>query len=267
MAKTGLVKAGPRVLFWDIETSHNLVAAFKLFGEDYIPHTNLMQERFIICACWQWLGEDKVHSVSTIDDPKRYEKDHTDDYHVVSTLLEVLSEADIIVAHNGDAYDTKFLKGRALIHKLLPLPPIKSIDTLKVAKANFLLNSNRLDYIGKKLGLGGKKETKQGLWLEVLRGNKSAVKEMVAYNKVDVTLLRDVFLRLLPYMSEIVNRELHGGSSEECPRPGCGSRNVQRRGVHRAISNIYQRWQCQACGGWYRTAKADSRNSAKLRVL
>jgi hypothetical protein len=236
-----------------------------LYGEDYIPHSNLLTERIIVCAAWQWLGEDRIHTVSVLDDAKRFQKNPLDDFHVVSKLMEVLSEADVIVAHNGDAYDTKFLKGRALIHGMSPLPPIKSIDTLKVAKANFLLNSNRLDYIGKILRVGRKIETKTGLWLEVLRGSEKAIKQMVTYNKGDIRLLKDVFVKLIPYMSDHVNRELFGGKSDECPR--CSSRNIQRRGVHRAISNIYQRWQCQACGGWYRTAKADSRNSAKLRVL
>ncbi len=263
MAQTS-VTPGPRILLWDLETTHNIVATFKLYGEDYIPHGNLLQERIIVCAAWQWLDEDKISAVSVLDDPKRFKKDPLDDSYVIETLHNVLSEADVVVAHNGDAYDTKFYKGRAFIQGLPPLPPIRSIDTLKVAKANFLLNSNRLDYLGKILKVGRKVETKTGLWLDVLRGDVKAIKKMVHYNKGDISLLKDVFLKLVPFMSEHINRELFGGKADECPR--CGSRNVQRRGVHRAISNLYQRWQCQACTGWYRTAKAETQRT-KLRVL
>lgn len=264
MAQTG-VTPGPRVLLWDIETSHNIVATFRLYGEDYIPHSNLLQERYTICGCWKWLGEKTIHSVAVTDDPKRFKKNPYDDFHVVKTLHNVLSEADVIVAHNGDAYDTKFVKARAIYQKLPPLPPIRSIDTLKVAKQGFLFNSNRLDYLGQFLGVGRKKDTRTGLWLDVLRGSASAVKEMVEYNKGDVSLLEDVFLKLRPFMPDHVNRELFGGTANECPR--CGSTHIQSRGVHRAVTQVYNRWACQACGGWFRTAKAEPGQRTKLRVL
>ena len=32
----------PRIVLWDIETTHNRVAVFKLFGEDYISPENIL---------------------------------------------------------------------------------------------------------------------------------------------------------------------------------------------------------------------------------
>lgn len=253
----------PRILYWDIETSLELVAVFGLSQNDWIDPSNLISERHLICACWQWEGESKVHSVSLLDDPKRFAKDIHDDYHVVKTLHEIMSEADVVVHHNGNSFDQPYLDTRIIYHGLSPLPPITTIDTYRIAKQRFKFNSNRLDYLGKFLGLGQKKDTSKGLWLRVLKGEEEAIKEMVSYNRRDVTLLRDVFKKLQPYCANHVNRQLYGETG--CPR--CGSSKVQRRGYHRAISRVYQRWQCQKCSGWFRSATNDKSITPASRVI
>jgi len=252
----------PRIILWDIETTHNLAAIFRLF-EDYTSHENIIQERYVVCAAWKVLGEKSVHAVSTLDNPKLYAKDPHNDKHVIETLHKVLSEADAIVAHNGDQYDIKFAEGRMLAHGLSPLPPIPSIDTLKVAKSRLLLNSNKLDYLARYLGFGKKISTKNELWLRVLQGDKSAIREMVKYNKHDVVLLEKVFMKLRPYAANYINRQLFG-HSDGCPR--CGSRHVQSRGTHKAISRTYLRFQCQDCGGWFKSTKAVDKGTL-TRVL
>jgi hypothetical protein len=244
----------PIIRLWDLETSHNLVATFSLFGQDYIPHDNLLQERYIICGSYVDLHDDKVYSVSVLDDPKRYKKNPHDDYHVVKAIADALQEADVIVAHNGNKYDLKFLKGRMLYHKLPPLPPIVTLDTYLIAKRHFLLNSNKLDYIGKYLGIGQKLKTSPGLWLRVLGGDQKAVKDMVTYNREDCVLLKKVFKKMLGYLPDM-NQRLYGSSDTACTR--CGSTHVQKRGVHTALTRTYQRYQCQnpECGGWFRDDK------------
>jgi hypothetical protein len=253
-----------KILLYDIETTHNIVAQFDP-KDQYTHHDNILQERYVVCAAWKWLGEKKVHTVSTLDGRPKTEvaKDPHNDYHVIKTLHEVMSEADCIIAHNGDQFDAKFIATRVLFHGLPALPPITSIDTYKVAKARFRFNSNRLDYLGKFLGFGGKKDTPKGLWLEVLKGSAKAVQTMVDYNKRDVTLLESVFLKLRPYVANHINRELFGKVG--CPR--CGSSKVQSRGFHRAISRVYRRFQCQSCSGWFRQATNEKSVTTKSRVL
>lgn len=253
----------PKILFWDLETAQNLVAVFRLANNDWIDPSAIVRERYVICGSWKWMGEKQVHAISVLNDARRYTKDPYDDYHVVKVLHDILSQADVIVAHNGDSFDTKWLETRALFHKLPALPPIISIDTYKVAKARFYLNSNKLDYLGQFLGVGRKKETKTGLWMRVLKGEKKAIHEMVEYNKQDVLLLERVFMKLRPYIANHINRELFGG--EGCPR--CGSHKVQSRGFHRAISRVYRRWQCQACSGWFRSVVNDKTIKVSKRVL
>ena len=251
-----------KILIYDIETSLQPVAVFGLQDNDYISHDNILGERHLISMCWKWLGEKTVHSVSLLDDPKRFAKDPHDDYYVTKVAHEIMSQADCIVAHYGDQFDKKYIDTRILFHGLDPLPPIASIDTKKVASARFRFNSNKLDYIGMYLGLGRKIKTDPGLWLDVLKGSKSAIRQMVTYNKQDVILLEKVFKKLQPYMPNHINRELFGEVG--CPR--CGSKKVQSRGTHKAITKIYQRFQCQSCGGWFRQLKAD-KFTTKFRVI
>ena len=253
---------GPRIILWDVETTHNVVAAFQLRDNDYIPHQNILRERYIVCAAWKTFGTQRVHSVSTLDDPKRFKENPHDDRHVIQTLHRVLSDADVLVAHNGDQFDLKMVEGRILIHGMEPLPPKATVDTLKVARRRFRLNCNRLDYLGQILGLGRKKETKPGLWLDVLQGDPTAIKTMLRYNRQDVLLLEQVFLKLRPYVAHHVNREMFGDIG--CPR--CGSLKVQSRGVYRAITRTYQRFVCLACQGWFRQVKSEAVGT-KHRVL
>jgi DNA polymerase elongation subunit (family B) len=253
----------PRVLFYDIETSLQLAAIFSLAHNDYIQPESLVSERYIICAAWRWEGEKEIQTVSVLDDPKRFKKNHQDDYHVTKTLRAVLAEADTIVAHNGDSFDKRYVDTRILVHGFDPLPPVNSVDTYKVAKSKFYLNSNKLDYIGKLLGVGQKSKTSHGLWLRVLQGDADAVREMEKYNKQDVVLLENVYSKLRPYINTQLSREFFG--EEGCPR--CGSQKIQSRGTHKAITKEYHRWQCQDCGGWFRTLRGDTGTTTKYRVL
>lgn len=253
----------PKILYYDIETSLQPVAVFQLSNNDWIDPSSILQERYVICGCWMWDDGDEVHSVAVTDNAKRYKKDPHDDRHVVETLHKVLSEADVIVHHNGDSFDRKWIDTRSLFHDLPPLPPIPSIDTYKVAKKRFYLNSNKLDYLGKFLKVGEKIKTTPGLWMRVLAGDASAVEEMVTYNKQDVLLLRNVFYKLKPYAENYPNLEMFGGDG--CPR--CGSDKIQSRGIHRAITRTYQRYACQSCGGWFRRLRPTEGTTTETRLL
>lgn len=253
----------PRTLIYDIETSLQPVAVFALANNDWIDQKNILGERHLVSVCWKWVGESKVHSISLLNDPTRFARDPHDDTHICKVFHKVLMDADVLVAHNGDNFDLKYLKTRMLVHGLAPLPPITSIDTYKVAKQQFLLNSNALDYVGHFLGFGRKKKTPAGLWLDVLNGSRKAIKTMVLYNRRDVLLLEKVFKKLIAYAPNHINRELFPNTFG-CPR--CGSHKTQSRGVHRAISKVYRRWQCNSCGGWFKSTKAEP-GSPKFRIL
>ena len=77
------------------------------------------------------IGSKSVKSVSLLDDPKRFKKDRTDDYHVVKTIRDTLADADMIIHHNGDRFDIRKINARLIYHGLYPLPKLVALDTLK----------------------------------------------------------------------------------------------------------------------------------------
>lgn len=247
-----------RCVLWDIETSLMSFTGHTLWPK-FIPHYAIEQDWTIICACWKVLGQKKVYSVSTLDDPKYGKKpekvDVYDDYHVVKTLREMLEDVDILIGHNGDKFDLKKFNARLIYHKLPPLPNIVTIDTLKQARKIAKFSSNRLDYIGKYFGVDGKLEHSSGLWERSREGDPKAVKDMVKYNKRDVTLLEDVYLHMRPYMKGHPN--IASVDTNNCPK--CNSANIHKHKVRITASGIHkQQFQCQDCGGYF-TARFSER--------
>jgi DNA polymerase elongation subunit (family B) len=186
------VLLGERVLIYDIETSYNIVKSWRVGWNLTIQPGDILEERKIICVSYKWLGEDQVYNLS-------WDKDQ-DDRFLIEQFVEVLNEADVIVAHNGDRYDLKFIKTRALIHRIPMLINYPQFDTLKVAKKKFMFNSNRLDYISKVLGFEGKIETKMKLWDDViLRKSKEGLEKMLEYCDEDVVQLEKVYKELVSW--------------------------------------------------------------------
>lgn len=238
-----------KVLLWDVETSPIIYSGWGLYDQN-IPHDNIIEDWKIICASWKWLGEDEVFNQCwrTTKDSDISPFLKKSDYLVIKCLHKALSEADVIVAQNGDAFDMKKFNTRAIYYGLDPLPEIRSVDTLKVARRVFKFTSNRLDYLGKYLGVGQKIDTPKGLWNNVMRDCRESLKSMIEYCDGDVRLLEGVYLKLLPYIKNHPNRNLH--EAETCC-PKCGSTKNQKRGLRYTLTTASQRFFCINCRGWF----------------
>lgn len=246
----------PKILIWDIETSFNVVAAFSLFNEHPINHRNILQERHIISVSWKWLGEKKIHSVSVADDPVRFNNDPCDDSLILAKMRKVFMEADAVVHHYGDKFDLPMINARLAYYDMEPLPPVIQIDTKKIASKHFRFNSNKLDYLGIFLGVGKKIDTDPNLWMRCLKGDITAVHEMVKYNKQDVALLEKVYLRLRPFARVQLNQQLFKDKKDVCPK--CGGKHLQYHGHRYTVEYKYRRFQCVSCGSWGSSNKKES---------
>lgn len=177
-----------KVLIYDIETSPNIGWFWRAGYKQNIGPNQIIKERAIICVSYKWLGEDEVYNLAW--------NKKQDDKFLIEQFIEVLNEADMIVAHNGDRFDIKWLRTRAFIHKIHMnmLPNYKQFDTLKVAKSKLYANSNRLDYIAKIAGYEGKTVTRPGLWNDVcILNDRDALVEMLEYCDEDVRQLEKVY--------------------------------------------------------------------------
>lgn len=235
-------------LYIDLETSPNIVYSWSIGYNLTLSHDNLIKERSIICGCYKWEGESTVHSLSW---------NNGDDRELVLKFAEILDSADEIIGHNGDKYDLKFFRARAIFHNITSLPEFKTIDTLKIARKEFRFNSNRLDYIGQYLGLGRKMETGGfSLWKDVMAGSESALKKMIDYCKQDVLLLEKVYNKLEGYTKPKTNLALlNGGDKCDCPK--CASKKVHIRGNSISATGIRKkRLQCQDCGTYFQVLES-----------
>ena len=180
-----------RKLFFDIEVSPNLVFSWGVGNKINISHESIVQERAIICICWKWAGEDKVHSLRW---------NNGDDGDMLTKFASIIDSADEVIAQNGDNFDIKWLRTRCLYHNIPISSKFNSIDTLKMARSNFRFNANRLDYMGRFLGHGGKIHTEYDMWKKiVLENDKKSMELMISYCKEDVNLLEKVYNSLQEY--------------------------------------------------------------------
>jgi len=178
-------------LFFDIETSPNVVLSWRVGNKVNLSHDSIIHERAIICVSYKWEGEDKVYSLSW---------NQGNDKELIKSFSKVIDSADEIITQNGDKFDVKWLRTRCIYHNIPISPKFNSIDTLKMAKAGFYFNSNKLDYMGSYLGVGNKIETNYNLWKDiVLHNNGKALEEMIKYCEEDVRLLERVYNKLQPY--------------------------------------------------------------------
>lgn len=232
-----------KIILWDIETSWVKAYTWNLWPQNGIPHNNIIEDWSILCGAWKELGSDKVHAVAV--------SKVGDDKEVVQKLRDVLSDASIIIGHNGDKFDIKKLNARLIYHGLEPLAKIQSVDTLKEVKKIASFTSNRLDYLSKFFGGEGKLHNSPSLWVDVMNGNKKALKEMVIYNKVDVDVLEKVYLKLRPYMKAHPHVGVLKGEDRNCSCNKCGSKNIKKNGLRFTAAGIKkQEIKCKKCHGY-----------------
>lgn len=233
-----------KIICWDIETAPIIANTWDLYPK-YLSPDNILQDWYIISAAWKEVGKERVHSIAITE--------LGDDLAVVTKVREVLASADVIVHHNGDRFDLKKLNTRLIVHGLPPLPKVPTVDTLKEVKKVAAFSSNKLDYLSKTLIGHGKLHAPYELWLEVMKGSKKALREMIEYNKVDVIRLEEVYLRIRPYMKSHPHMGVLQGEDRNLSCTHCGSEKVKRNGIRITAAGLKkQECQCQACGAYMR---------------
>lgn len=166
----------------------------------------------------------------------------------------LLNDADGVISYNGRKFDLPILHKELLLHNFHPPSPYKHIDLLNTMRQRFRFVSNKLDYVCQQLGLG-KKTDHEGfeLWLKCMNKDSDAWKRMEQYNKQDVILLEKLYNRILPWVKNHPNMNLH---QDHTGCPTCGSTHLQRRGTAVTTTGTYQRYQCRSCGTWSQGTKS-----------
>jgi DNA polymerase elongation subunit (family B) len=257
LAKSNIKKQTSEIkrLFFDIETSYYLVPTFQFWKVNINPD-NILREKKIICIAYKWQYEDKVHVLKW--------DENQDDTKLIKDFIQVIKDADELIAHNGDKFDIKELRTRAILTGNLMFPIYRTLDTLKKSRQYFRFPSNKLDYLGKVLNVGRKLDHEgMKLWIDICEHkNKASLKKMVEYCVQDVAVLEDVYFALSPYIYHNTNMAvLKGGEKWHCPE--CASQNVQLSHTDAtAMGYIKRHMKCNSCRKFYKIS-----NRTYIRML
>lgn len=235
----------PKTLILDIENSPIMADVWGLWKNN-VGLNQIRANGEILSFAAKFLGEDYIY----YQDRSKMKEDD-----ILELITSLIRDADIVVAHNGDKHDIPWIRTRLIKHKMRPLPPVKQVDTLKIAKKLFKFHSNKLEFLADFLGVG--KKLKHGefpgheLWTEVMKNNPRAWAEMKKYNINDVVILEDVFLALRPWATGNPNfAAMDAAEVSKCPK--CGGGHLIKRGYAYTGVSKFQRFMCNDCGGWSR---------------
>lgn len=254
---------GPKILLLDIETSPTLGWVWGRFKQ-FLNQSQIVQESFILSYAYKWLGDSTIG----FEMGSKEEIEANTDFTLVGNLAKLLSEADMVVAHNLLGFDEKVIKARMVFHKMKPPSVYRVVDTLLIAKKQFRFPSNKLDSLGEYLGVGRKVEHEGfKLWTGVMKGDDESRAKMEDYNIQDVALLEDVYMILRAWDNMHPNVAQHYNDTKmRCPC--CGSENLEATGnlAYTAI-NSFAEFACTGCGKRSRSRSAHMTQTKRKTLL
>ena len=180
---------------------------------------------------------------------------------LVKKLWKYFNDNDVLIAHNCDRFDVRKANALFIRYGLKPPQPYKTVDTLKIARRVGAFDSNRMDYLTNMLFGEGKIGTDLKLWLDCMKGDKKALKEMERYCSKDVSLLEKLYKELRAWHTGHPNSNLYHGTTHNCRV--CQSKKTMKRGFSYTKVGIYQRWQCKDCGAWSQGEKINKEKVLK----
>jgi DNA polymerase III epsilon subunit-like protein len=234
----------PKILTFDIETTPILGYSWGFYEQTLVK---VVRNSYLLTVGYKWMHEKQAHVLS-LPQYKTFKKDVQDDTELAKDVWKLLDEADIVITQNGDRFDVPKLNTR-FIKLGLPVPsPFKSVDTKKISSGSFYFANNKLDNLGEELGLG-KKMQHEGftLWEKCMAGDEAAFKKMAAYNKRDVVLTEQVYLKFRPWAKNHPNLNAFT-ERDDCPK--CGSNDIQYRGEEARKTGKVKRFVCKECGAF-----------------
>jgi DNA polymerase elongation subunit (family B) len=244
-----------KILVLDIETAPLMGYMWDVWQQNIQP-AQIISEWFCFTWAAKWLFEKKVYSGRLTGKEALKQNDK----RIMGGVWELLNEADVVIAHNGDKFDIPRLNTRFIIHRINPPTPYQSIDTLKTVRKQFAFSHNKLDFVNQMLSLP-RKQKHEGfdMWNKCFKGDEKSLKEMEKYNIQDVRILEEFYLRLRPWIKPHPNLGLFILDEKEFRCPSCGSKELTLEGkLYYTTVNAYEQFRCK-CGavGRKRTAAID----------
>lgn len=253
----------PNILLLDIETAPMVAYVWKLWDNNITPDF-VLNDWFVLTWAAKWLHDDEIISRRLTARDVKDENDR----RIIEDLWSLIDNSDIVIAHNGDRFDIPKINSRFVQHGLKPPRAYQRIDTLKVLKKKFGFSSNKLTYVNEILGLDVKIDTGGfDLWKRCMKGDESALIEMETYNRNDVKILEELYLKIRPWIPSHPNVGIYI-NSDATMCPACGSEDITKSGAYYTTVSEFDTYRCNACGaiGRMRTSNFSKYKRAGLGV-
>ena len=244
------IEKKPNILIFDIETAPVQSYVWSLWKQNiYIDQ--IESDWFMLSWSAKWLFETEIYS--DVLTPK--EALAEDDSRIAKGIWEFIDKADIIIGHNIAGFDIPKLNTRWIVNGLQPPSPYQMVDTLKEAKRHFLFSSNKLDFIARILGTEMKMDAGGfETWIGCLKGDADSLKHMETYNRKDINVSEEVYVKIRPWIKAHPNLALYYQDDMHRCR-NCGSTNLKfDKGFYVTPLNKYSTVRCE-CGAIGRVRK------------
>jgi len=234
----------PRILIFDIETSPILAYTWGLWNQN-ICLDAIVDDWKLLCWSAKWLDDSQV----MYDNLMIFGgfNDKTAEEYVVMSLWELLDKADIVVAHNAKRFDVKKMNAKFLQYDLGQPNYYKVVDTLQIAKGNFALTSNKLDFLARIRGFEGKHKTEFSLWTGCMNDNAESWDKMQKYCNQDVTELEKVYKDIRAWDSSHPSVGMYSDADNVVCNV-CGHSGLCEGGFYYTGLSKFQVFQCDKCG-------------------
>jgi len=251
----------PKILIVDIETAPMKAYVWSRWKQNiHLPQT--LSEWFMLTWSAKFLFSPEILSARLTSEEVFTEND----CRIVTDLWTLLNDADIVIAHNGDAFDIPKINSRFILNGLPPTSPYVTIDTKKVSAKQFGFSSNKLDALAIYFGFKVKLDTTFELWAECMKGNETALAYMEEYNRHDAELLEEVYLRLRPWINSHPNVAMYI-ESEVPVCTHCGSDHlVLETKDYVTQTGKYNVYRC-GCGALSRVRTSSLSKEARKNLL
>lgn len=234
-----------RILAFDIETKPLVAYTFSTFKTTITPD-KIISDPEIMCFTAQWIDGPKPSKIMF------YSEHHHGREEMLQQLWDLFDEADVLVGYNIKNFDIPWVHGEFIAAGLPAPSPAQTIDLYQTIKSATRWPSKKLAYVAPRL-LDDSKVSHTGfeMWRGCMNGDEKAWRLMKRYAIRDTQLLKPLYEKLRPWIKNHPNMAL---DSHHFACPACGSQNVQRRGTARTNASVFQRYHCQDCGKWSRSA-------------
>lgn len=250
----------PKILIFDIETTPMKSYHWGSYKQ-FISPVQVLEYTKVLCWSAKWLDSDAVLF------ERQMPRDKGDDKRICVKLWELCDEADILIAHNGQAFDIGVMRARWLDHGLVPPSPSKMVDTLKIVRKQFRFPDNKLETLVKYLGLGTKlAHTGFQLWIDCMAHKAEAWRLMEEYNVRDVTILESLYKQIRPWDTRHPNVALlYDDAKTRCVCCGHTSFTAVKHKQAMTSVSLFDIKKCKSCGKNMRVGKREKLQKDILR--